>query len=145
MLGIVRQHHGYVSAYSELGRGSTFRVYVPPVMQDVTVAATTELTPTIDTLHDTERLLVLKNDAGTRGFAVLSLRELGHEVHAASSSEDALRQLANPTFELDLLISDVILPKMNGRDLHHTALALRPTLKVFSCPVIRATSSSITV
>jgi PAS domain S-box-containing protein len=128
VFGIVRLHQGSVSAYGEPGKGSTFRVYLPRVAHGDTIEPPVDRCT--DALHGTEAILVVEDDDGTRDFAALSLRNLGYEVLSAASADEALRHLADPGAKVDLLISDVILPKMNGLELHHAAVKIRPGLHV---------------
>jgi PAS domain S-box-containing protein len=128
VLGIVEQSGGRVSVYSEPGLGTTFKVYMPmggvaPAHKHAP-AGTAKLDRPVGS---GVILLVEDNDAVRRPVARL-LSDLGYEVVPADGPEEALRLAAGRT--VDLLVTDVVMPMMNGRQLAERLLADRPELKV---------------
>ncbi len=128
VLGIVEQSGGRVSVYSEPGVGTTFKVYMPiggvaPAPERAPEGVATQDRP----VGSGVILLVEDNDAVRRPIARL-LSDFGYEVVPADGPEEALRLAAGRT--LDLLVTDVVMPLMNGRQLAERLLADRPELKV---------------
>jgi PAS domain S-box-containing protein len=126
--GIVRQSEGTVWVYSEPGLGSTFKVYLPAVLDDTTqgVAA---LTPT-EAPRGSERILVVEDEAAVLTLVSEILQAQGYDVASASDGRAALDLCQQNGFHFDMLLTDVIMPDMNG---HQLADALRkrdPGLRV---------------
>jgi CheY-like chemotaxis protein len=127
--GFVRQSGGYVSADSEVGKGTTFKLYFPSreatpaqtgangVRQDLAPAARAELILTVD---DNPTVLAT---------AVLQLEALGYQTLTARNAETALEMLDRDT-KVDVLFTDIVMPTMNGRELAKLARMKRPGLKV---------------
>jgi len=127
--GFVKQSNGHVSIYSELGLGTTIRLYLPAssVAQDADMGESNSVTPAF---QGNETVLVVEDDPFVRAYAVSSLRALGYDVVMASDGREALDQLAKD-IPLDLLFTDVVMPNgVNGWELAHQAMALRPGMKV---------------
>lgn len=110
--GIVRQHGGDIIVYSEQGRGSTFKVYLPAVQS---VSAERDTGPLEETVHGKgETILVLEDDPNVRQLTVQMVSRLGYSVIEASDAEECFR-LAQSAEPIDLLLTDVIMPGLNGR------------------------------
>jgi signal transduction histidine kinase/CheY-like chemotaxis protein len=127
--GFAKQSGGHIAIQSEVGIGTTVRLYLPlATEQDRPAAFTTEL---LDTeVRPDETVLVVEDDEAVRVFAATFLRSLGYAVHAAGDGPEALAILATPV-HVDLLFTDVVMPKgMNGRQLAEQAMRRRPTLRV---------------
>ena len=128
VLGIVKQTGGHVSVYSEPGIGTTFKVYMPsggskPSTATAPVAATTATRPS----GSGTILLVEDNDAVRRPLARL-LADLGYDVLAADGPEEAIAHAHGRT--IDLLVTDVVMPGMNGRLLSEKLVAAQPSMRV---------------
>jgi signal transduction histidine kinase/ActR/RegA family two-component response regulator len=126
--GFTKQSGGHVKIYSEVGHGTTVRIYLP--RQSTAVAA---VTPAAAMQHDHPRggemILVVEDNADVRAFVVKQLRELGYRVAEAKDGPAALSALADST-PIDLLLTDVIMPGgMTGRQLSDEARHRRPDLK----------------
>lgn len=124
--GFVRQSGGHIRIYSELGEGTTVKLYLP---RDVRAEA-----PASDRIVSaadggTETILVVEDHDGLREYSVGVLRELGYCVLEAPDGQAGL-ELLRQRPDVDLLFTDVMLPGLNGRELADQALELRPNLKV---------------
>jgi PAS domain S-box-containing protein len=126
--GIVKQSGGYIWVYSEPGQGSTFKVYLPAVGPGV---ASNGPLP-IDALPrgGSERILVVEDEELVRGMTARGLRDHGYEVIEAGDGSVALRLVEKSPSRFDLVISDVVMPAMGGRELGRLLARLEPTLPV---------------
>ncbi|MCK6550199.1 PAS domain S-box protein [Myxococcota bacterium] len=128
VLSIVRQSHGGIGLTSAPGHGARFDVYLPLVAMK---APTLDLTgPLAKPTAGREGVLIVDDEDGVRGIAARVLSDAGYAVCVAPGGVEALRVLADPSIELDLLVTDVVMPVMNGRELSEAAVQLRPELRV---------------
>jgi signal transduction histidine kinase len=111
--GAVKQHGGYIGVESELGRGSTFRLYFPRVDQ-APDAQRPSVGGTLAGGHET--ILVVEDDGSVRGFVETVLRGLGYQVLVASSVEGALDLEKAHTGPIHLILADVIMPQATGKE-----------------------------
>jgi PAS domain S-box-containing protein len=125
--GIVKQSGGYIWVDSALGFGSSFQIFLPRVEESVS-KATTEA-PT-DNLRGSETILLVEDADALRKLAQSFLTEHGFKVITASSGEEALRVAEFHGRPIDLLVTDVVMPGMNGRALADRLLAKQPNLKI---------------
>jgi signal transduction histidine kinase/CheY-like chemotaxis protein len=125
--GIVRQNDGFVTVESEPGKGTTFRLYFPRHVADGDAPAVLDDAPVVQ--GGTETILLVEDEQTVRVTAGLVLRGLGYTVLAADSPEEAERIVAERTQPIDLLVADVVMPGMNGRDLAATLVARQPGMK----------------
>jgi len=126
--GTVRQSGGYVWVYSEPGDGTTFKVYLPRTMQVGDVDAERSIhAPKVKPQHET--ILVAEDEAVVREMVIAALERLGYRVMAASTGEEAVRLIDRLGDEIDLLLSDVVMPGMSGPDLLDRARRTRPELR----------------
>lgn len=124
--GIVKQSGGHLSVHSELGRGSTFEVYLPRV--DAEVIAQSERPMSIAASHG-ERVLLVEDEAPVRSVIERTLLKHAYPVTSAATAEEALRLVENkPPF--DLLVTDVVLPGMGGRALAEHLAGRMPGIRV---------------
>jgi two-component system cell cycle sensor histidine kinase/response regulator CckA len=124
--GVVKQSGGYVSVDSEPGQGTRFVIYLPRVMQDIT----TEVTEPVEVQpHGMETILIAEDEEAVRDALSDYMRGLGYTVLTAGSGPQALSVAAAHDGTIDLLISDVVMPKMNGRELSEELTELRPNLR----------------
>jgi CheY-like chemotaxis protein len=128
VMGIVEQSGGHLTVDSQLGRGTTFRLYLPSTT--MLAAPTADLQRTIIAARGTERILVVEDEAEVRILVRDVLRQAGYEAIDVVDGERALEVAAELTGEIDLLLTDVIMPKMSGRQLVGRFLELRPGTRV---------------
>ena len=127
--GFIRQSAGHIKIYSEVGEGTTVKLYLPRYR-----GAAQEETPVVISQSPraigAEYILVVEDDEVLRGYATEILRELGYQIFEAENGAAAL-QILDDHPEIDLLFTDVIMPGgLNGRQLADQALVAKPTLKV---------------
>ena len=125
--GIVKQAGGYVWVYSEMGRGTTFKIYLPRI-DEPAVAPAVEETPMPS--KGWETILLVEDDASLRGLACELLEEHGYRVIEATGPDQAIEIAQRNPETIHLLVTDVVMPGMNGRALAETLVAARPTLRV---------------
>ncbi|HRS83028.1 MAG TPA: PAS domain-containing protein [Smithellaceae bacterium] len=125
--GIVQQHSGFIHVYSEPGKGSTFRIYLPrhldasaePAGKESAAAAT-----------GTETILLVEDEPAILEMVRIMIRRLGYTVLSAGKPTEAMELARNFTGEIHLLMSDVIMPEMNGRDLARSIASLHPQIRL---------------
>ena len=125
--GIIRQSGGHVWLYSEPGVGTTFKMFFPRVdaRDDASSEAAHEIAP-----RGCETLLVVEDDPAVRLLVEEILSSTGYNVLAAEDGHTALRTAKEYRGEIDLLLTDVVLPKMGGKEVAKYLTALRPGIKV---------------
>jgi PAS domain S-box-containing protein len=128
--GVVTQHGGFIRLTSQLGRGTTFTIYLPRVEASVpTISANpVEETTALPTVSAT--ILVAENDPDFRELVVEELRSLGHTVLDAPDGEAALSVAEDYAGRFDLLLTDVVMPRLNGAELAKRLLEWNPSLRV---------------
>lgn len=126
--GIVKQNNGFIAVYSEPGLGTTFKIYLP---YHGDPAERVEQENTLAPLErGNEVVLVVEDEAAILDVIATTLRTQGYTVLTAVTPHEALHLIQDYTGKLDLLVTDMIMPKMNGRDLAHNLLSSYPHLKV---------------
>ena len=125
--GIIKQSGGHISVYSEPGRGTTFKIYLPQAEPPAPVA----LLAAPDLPRGTETILLVEDDQALREMAATLLRRLGYTVLAAANGVEALsvKQQSN-CGHVDLLFTDVVMPHMSGNELADRVRALFPQTKI---------------
>jgi PAS domain S-box-containing protein len=125
--GIVKQSLGFVWAYSEIGQGTSFKIYLPQV-PEATGAA--QRAPTVGPTTGTETILLVEDNEGLRKLTTRFLEAAGYTVVEASAGEEALRLLERHAAPIHLVLSDVVMPGMSGRQLAERLAPTHPDLKV---------------
>lgn len=126
--GIVKQNNGFINVYSEPGHGTAFKIYLPKATGQ-SVAFFSKMT--VETAHgNNERLLLVEDDASALKLSVKMLQQLGYRVMAANSPLEAIAMARNHPEPINLLITDVIMPELNGNDLANRLQDMFPRLKV---------------
>ena len=128
VFGIVRQSGGHVGLTSEPGRGTTFKIYFPRCDEGAVPALA--IPPAPPTLRGSETLLLVEDDEQLRLLGQTILTRNGYQVIAAASGAEALAACATYGGRIDLLVTDVVMPHMNGRQLAERAVRVRPNLAV---------------
>ncbi|MDO9418094.1 PAS domain S-box protein [Pararhizobium sp.] len=128
VFGFVRQTGGHIKIYSETGIGSTVRIYLPRFYGELENVEAAVRAPSTQPGHG-ERILVVEDEERVRLFTVEALRELGYTVLSAAGGPEALKLLESGV-RVDLLLTDIVMPDMNGRQLADAALVIIPGLKV---------------
>jgi PAS domain S-box-containing protein len=124
--GIVRQNEGFVSVYSEPGQGTTFRIYLPRVESTCEESV---LPDRNETISGNETILICEDEAAILDLAVSILERQGYKVLGALTPTLALELARNHEGPVHLLVTDVVMPEMNGRDLMEQITRLRPGLR----------------
>lgn len=125
--GIVKQSNGFIWVYSELEKGTTFKIYLPRV-EGGNIQAATDV-KLEQGLCGSETVLVVEDKASMRALAARILRNRGYTVLEASDGKDALNVTQGHTGEIHLVITDVIMPGMSGKDLVSELKVARPNIK----------------
>jgi two-component system cell cycle sensor histidine kinase/response regulator CckA len=128
VFGIVQQLEGTIWVYSEPGRGTIFKIFFPSVQ----AGAQAEQAAPDERLASTgqETILLVEDEEGVRKFVRTMLEKQGYTVLEAAYTEDAVALLSDRSNRIDLLLTDVIMPRMNGPELAELASAVRPGLRV---------------
>ncbi|MBI4831763.1 MAG: PAS domain S-box protein, partial [Candidatus Lindowbacteria bacterium] len=125
--GIVKQNDGFINVYSEPGQGTTFKIYLPRFeVEPVQVAARR---PEIKPRGGTETVLLVEDEGAILKLGEAILNGLGYTVLAARAPSHAIRLAGERTGDIHLLITDVVMPEMNGRELAERLSAIKPGLK----------------
>jgi len=128
VFGIVKQSGGHIWVYSEPSRGTTFKVYLPRVSGAAEVRASEPPPP--EDRRGSETILLVEDDDQVRALARDILRRAGYVVLEAPNGGEALLICEQHGAKIDLLVTDVILPRMSGRQLAERLASLRPEMKV---------------
>ena len=128
--GIVHQSGGGIAVQSQLGAGSTFRIYLPRAAfaedeDDVLVRSDRDPKP-----MGGETILLVEDEESVRNFAAQALQSQGFKVKVFARAREALRALDDPSLDVHLAISDVVMPDMGGRELAERIRKLRPSLPI---------------
>ena len=124
--GTVKGHNGFINVYSEPGHGTTFKIYLPMVEEAEEVK---EEVVDPATLVGTETVLLVEDEVEVRAVTRATLEAYGYEVIEAVDGEDAVRVFSESMADIDLVISDVVMPKKNGREAIEAMKKLKPDVK----------------
>jgi CheY-like chemotaxis protein len=126
--GIVKQNNGVINVYSEIGHGTTFRIYLPRHTAKEISLSEEGHTP-IQQGHG-ETILLVEDESSIMKMTTSMLKRLGYQVIAAETPDEAIRMAQECKGKIDLLMTDVIMPNMNGSDLASTIMAIKPDIKL---------------
>ena len=124
--GIVKQNNGVIEVHSEPGCGATFNIYLPRHVGDAEELSSEVVSET--PLGEGEMVLLVEDEPEVREMCQVILEKLGYRVLSADTPEEALRIADEQRGEIDLLVTDVVMPGMNGRELTHRLKALYPDI-----------------
>jgi two-component system cell cycle sensor histidine kinase/response regulator CckA len=128
VFGIVKQSGGHLRVHSETGRGTTFKIYLPSVADVIPAAqAQTESAPV---LTGTETILLVEDEKAVRAMAGFALRTNGYTLVEAADGEEAVRLCERHEGPIHLLVTDVVMPRMGGRQLTERLKTLHPEMRV---------------
>ena len=125
--GIVKQNDGFISVYSELGQGTTFKIYLP--RHQAAPGEILEESAVETLLGGTETVLMVEDEKAVLELGKVILETLGYTVLIANTPGEAIRLAEEYTGEIHLLLTDVVMPEMNGRELVQRIAPIRPSLK----------------
>ena len=128
--GIVKQHDGYIHVYSEVGSGTTFKVYLP-VVERRAVHTGTKIERVV--IGGSETILLAEDDEKVRRMTTRLLEGAGYKVVAVSDGDEAVSVFGKEQERIDLVVSDVIMPGLGGRALYEKLKAIKADTPVLFC------------
>jgi CheY-like chemotaxis protein len=135
--GIVKQHEGMVFVESEPGTGATFKIYLPVAERGVTgEVRKTAAKPG----KGTETILLAEDEQQVRALAIKILERAGYHVVAAVNGEEAVKLFKGNPGQIDMLVFDVVMPKMGGREAYDCIKTLKPGVPVLFCSAYSGTA-----
>jgi PAS domain S-box-containing protein len=126
--GIIKQNNGFINVYSEPGQGSTFKIYLPRLItdDDTDMTAPEKKAPA----GGTETILLVEDEPAILRMTRMMLERKGYNVLSAATPTEAMGKAKNHPGTIDLLMTDVVMPEMNGRDLAEKLSALYPDINI---------------
>jgi len=125
--GAVSQNGGRIELYSEPGHGTSFKIYLPRADGEQAKLATM---PRPQARSGAEHILLVEDDDSVRQLAIRMLESFGYCVHSFAEPAEAINWLKDGSHAIDVLVTDVIMPGMNGKELAEEVVALRPKTKI---------------
>jgi len=126
--GIVKQNNGFINVYSEPGDGTTFKLYFPA--RSAGASSTPEQKQTLPTITGNETILLVEDDKGVREMTTMMLTRLGYRVVPVATPTEAIPLAEHDGQSIDLLLTDVVMPGMNGKELAGLLVQRLPNLKI---------------
>jgi CheY-like chemotaxis protein len=124
----VKQSKGNIWVYSEPGKGTTFKVYLPRVERSA--SAKEERDKNAGAVIGSETILLVEDDEMVRNFTVKALKGCGYDVLIAADGDEAVRIAGGHEGPIDLMLTDVVMPGISGQELENRVKASRPEIKV---------------
>ncbi len=125
--GIIKQHNGYINVYSEIGKGTTFKLYFPLITSQSD--SSTRKEPATLLRGGTETILLVEDSIDTKAIITDILQEFGYSVLSASDGEEAIKKFERDQEKINLVILDVIMPKKNGKEVYNEIKKIRPDIR----------------
>jgi len=122
--GVVKQSGGYIAAYSEMGKGTTFKIYLPQVAETAETGVSKK--PQQHRKQGSETILLVEDDAAVRDLVSAMLTAQGYTVLVSQQAQDAGTICERHSGRIHLLITDMVLPGMSGREIAKRVGSLRP-------------------
>ena len=126
--GIIKQHEGYIKVYSELGKGTEFKIYLPLIEDATAPGKKPEATGFVE--GGKETILVAEDDASLRKLTKIVLESHGYSVITAEDGEDAIAKFMENRESISLALIDMIMPKKNGKEAGETIKKASPLTKI---------------
>lgn len=126
---IISQHQGYLNIVSAVGVGTTISIYLPPVAKDIDIGAT-ETDHSAFPSYDGRKVLLIDDDLQIRFVATKMLKKMGFEVLYASSGEEGIDLYMKKRFQIDLVILDMVMPGISGKEAYLKLLNINPDVEV---------------
>jgi CheY-like chemotaxis protein len=126
--GIVKQNNGCINVYSEPGQGSTFKIYLPRLVTDENTEK--DMPEKKPAAGGTETILLVEDEPSILRMTRMMLERKGYTVLTATTATEAMEKAKNHSISIDLLMTDVVMPEMNGRDLAVKLMELYPNIKL---------------
>lgn len=126
--GIVKQNNGFINVYSEPGKGTTFKVYLPRYCSESGEVVSSNTTAPPEGRGQT--VLIVEDEDSIRRLGVRMLEKMGYRVFSASAPPEAIHLVEQEANKIDLLLTDVVMPEMNGRDLANRLQEIDPNIKI---------------
>ena len=126
--GIISQNKGHISVYSEKGKGTTFRIFLPLITAEKKSESSSLKEISIN--GGTETILLAEDNETLREINSKVLKNYGYTVISAEDGEEAITEFRKKKDKIDLIILDIIMPKKNGREVFDEARSLKPDIKV---------------
>ncbi|MEE8328758.1 MAG: PAS domain S-box protein [Thermodesulfovibrionia bacterium] len=123
--GIINQHNGYINVYSEVDIGTTFKIYLPLIREEIKVDKQAEAPVT----GGTETVLVADDDEAVRSSLKLILQEYGYTVIEAGDGTEAIKKFMENKEKIQLLVLDVVMPGKKGKEVYEEIKKMRPDIK----------------
>ena len=127
--GIIKQHNGHITVGSEPGKGTSFRIYLPLTPKESLPGILDEEIPALP-LAGTETILVVEDNPEVRNLNRTVLETFGYRIVEANDGEEAVTQFLRYRDEIDLVVMDVVMPKLNGREAYAKISDIRPDVKI---------------
>ena len=125
--GIIKQHNGFINVYSELGKGTTFKIYLPLIESEV--KSTAEIIPSVSAVGGIETILIAEDDEAVRSLTRKILETHGYRVIEAGDGEAAVREFMDNKDIIQLIVLDIIMPKKGGREVYKEIKNIKPDIK----------------
>jgi len=125
--GTIKQHNGFINVYSKLGKGTTFKIYLPLSESGVKV---TEKKEAVAIPSGTETILLAEDDEAVRSATKALLQEFGYSVIEAIDGKQAIKLFMENKDTIQLVITDIIMPGQSGKDLHNDLLKITTDVKI---------------
>jgi CheY-like chemotaxis protein len=124
--GIVKQHGGYINVYSELGKGTTFKIYLPLIES---VAEQIKPSVAVAVTGGSETVLLAEDDASVRRLTKAALEEFGYKIIEAEDGEDAINKFMENKDRIQLFLLDAVMPKKSGKAAYEEIKKIKPDIK----------------
>lgn len=125
--GIIKQHNGYINCYSELGKGTTFRIYLPLITHEVVEEIESKVM--MPSMGGSETILLAEDDASVRKLMIETLGGSGYQIIEAVDGEDAINKYVENKDPIQLLVLDVIMPKKSGKEAYDEIKKMKSDIK----------------